>query len=96
MKLEIDRVTVSSFLQSLPSSPSNRDLVLYALLSGRVWHVADLVDLIWGNEPEGGPLTAEEFIRKEVHCLRKAGFIIGSRYAVGYRLVGASFSFLAA
>jgi DNA-binding winged helix-turn-helix (wHTH) protein len=50
----------------------------------------DLIDELWGNDPDGGPLDPFSRIDKSVRRLRDLGYNIVSKPRHGYRLGEAS------
>lgn len=49
-----------------------------------------LIDVLWGDDPEGGPLNVEKNLNVQITYLRKAlpeGWIIEGRYLHGNRLI---------
>lgn len=63
-------------------------------LAGNFGHVvamATLIDAVYGDDPEGGPLTADVIIKVMLVRLRRRlapfGLAVNNVYGVGYRLV---------
>ncbi len=48
----------------------------------------ELVDLVYGHDPEGGPLSSRDCIKVAVHFLRQKGHVIHNRYNRGYWMHG--------
>lgn len=61
--------------------------LLFALRSRRIASHGMIVDALWGDDPDGGPLCAEEVIRTYICNLRKKGFRIRTLYGQGYLLL---------
>lgn len=66
---------------------------LEALVSGRNRFLAanSLIDQIYADDPNGGPLDSQACLRSVIHKLRpklrKTGWDIELRWGVGYRLI---------
>ncbi len=45
-----------------------------------------IVDLLWGNDPDGGPLCAKNIIAVTIHRLRQEGHKIETEHGFGIRL----------
>lgn len=55
----------------------------------------ELIDALWGDDPDGGPLCVEEIVRQYIHCLRKhlkPGYDIHNVFNHSYRLVSSDFT----
>ncbi len=61
--------------------------LLFALRSRRIASHGMIVDALWADDPDGGPLCAEEVIRTYICNLRKKGFRIRTIYGQGYLLL---------
>ena|SRR5260221_7022766 len=95
----LDRISVRSLLRLLgdrnkPSATSTGKgrncAVLLAHLQarqGQICLVDELIEAIWGGEPEGGPLEAEGEIRCMVHGLRREGAAIRTIWGRGYAII---------
>lgn len=59
-----------------------RQLFLWRL--GLLCPFAMIIDVMWGDDPDGGPLYATDTIWKYVYCLRKAGWDIDTWPGLGY------------
>ena len=75
----------------LPTTLQQRAVQRLARKPGLFVTIHELVDYIYGTDPEGGPLTATEAARYLVLAvaarLRGTGWIIENRHGKGYRLV---------
>lgn len=60
--------------------------------AGRLVPCADLIDVIWGNDPDGGPLTANNTIRVYIYRIKEHLKILNSNWkitniwGIGYRM----------
>jgi len=59
-----------------------RQLFLWRL--GLLCPFAMIIDVMWGDDPDGGPLYATDTIWKYVYCLRKTGWDIDTWHGLGY------------
>jgi hypothetical protein len=50
---------------------SNEQKILLRLIHGELVTKADLMDLIYGDDPDGGPDTADHCLRKTISVLRR-------------------------
>lgn len=76
-------------LLELPGLTGRERQVLTCIASGRGAAVSSdtIISAIWGDDPEGGPLSADNLIKVMTCRLRKKGFNIVTRYGFGYCLV---------
>jgi hypothetical protein len=49
---------------------SNEQKILLRLIHGELVTKADLMDLIYGDDPDGGPVYAEQCLTQAIHALR--------------------------
>ena len=69
--------------------PSTHPQILYQAL---LWQLDRFIpydaaiDLLWGNDPDGGPLHAKNVLAIIVHRLRKQGYKIETWSGVGLRM----------
>lgn len=61
--------------------------MLAALFCGRVLSRAELIDMLWGQDPAGGPLYIDSILDQELSAMRLAGaalgFVVSSAYQHG-------------
>jgi hypothetical protein len=73
-------------------TPQEAEVLLVMLLRSPEATTADvLIDALWGDDPDGGPSTAESDIRIFIGRLRaKLPGVIGGRRGFGWHLQGSS------
>lgn len=83
----LDRVSTAALLRALGGGP--KETKMLACLRAAPGHVAstsELIDYVYGGDPEGGPDTAHWCIHVTAMRLRRAGIALRSE-RVGYRLM---------
>ncbi len=67
-------------------------LTRFRLRQALMWHLDRwvhrdaLVDVIWGDQEDGGPLMAYNVLAINIMRLRREGYVIESRWGHGWRL----------
>lgn len=68
------------------------NLARFRLRQALMWHLdrwvpyTHLIDVVWGNDPDGGPLMARGVLGIHIMNLRREGYRIESRHSYGWRL----------
>lgn len=99
MSGELHVVGLRAFLRSLHGTPRNqstgRRRLAYSLVGietylgahrGRVVTKAELIDWLYCDDEEGGPMTADHILDVQVHHLRARGVPIETVWGVGWRI----------
>jgi hypothetical protein len=90
--LTLHRITTKAPLRSLPPvSPwakpwRQKARLLSALAAGGIVTQRDLIDAMWGDDPEGGPLDADGIMRQHIYSLRQRDYPIRNYPKLGYEL----------
>lgn len=83
--LELDRAAKSVRWSgvSAPLSPQSLK-VLAALMVASPYLVseAEMIDVLWGTDPHGGPLGTQNLIKTPIHHIRKALRVIGAPFEI--------------
>ncbi|WP_374634012.1 helix-turn-helix domain-containing protein [Ferrovibrio sp.] len=70
-----------------PGRPMVSALILSALAQQRrIWSMQELIERLYGDDPNGGPLDARGSIKVAIHHLRRAGHDIRRELYRGYYL----------
>lgn len=82
-------VRVGRFLRVLGEAPHLRPIaerILDALIErrGRVVSIPEMISYVWGDDPDGGPLTAGDCLSVHICAMRKLGFRIGTEHGRGF------------
>lgn len=92
MRLTQEQVEIALFYRDRGIKLKPAEVRTLAALSGRrIVSLDHLVEALWGDDPGGGPLCAEEVLRTYVCKLRKQGFRIRTVYGQGYVFVADPF-----
>jgi hypothetical protein len=57
--------------------PPRVALILAALFVGRLMSTSDLVDMLYSDDPNGGPDLADRIVNQEMRTARIAGAVLG-------------------
>lgn len=57
--------------------PPRVALILAALFVGRLLSIRDIIDLLFGDDPEGGPDHADRIVSKDIQIVRIVGAMLG-------------------
>jgi DNA-binding response OmpR family regulator len=89
-RVQLDRISTRAFLKAIRGSryDNNQFSVLFALTvrPDRITSNDDLVDLVYGDRADGGPVDAVVNIRIAVLRLRARGIKIKTHCTRGYQL----------
>jgi DNA-binding response OmpR family regulator len=86
-RIEITRIKTEAFLRMLEltvargHSPTQAPLKhLLQSSPGRIFTRAEMIESMWGNDPDGGPDDPMRSIAQAIRKLRRAGFTVVSHY----------------
>lgn len=79
-------VGARALLRALRQLAPQEIALLNALGAGGLVTREELVDRLWGDNAEGGPLDVYGVIRMRVLALRRRGYVIHTSWRFGYSL----------
>ncbi len=86
---EIDRIAKAGRPLRVRKLPTTHPRIL---LQALLWQLDRfipydaIIDLLWGDDPDGGPLNAQNVIAVMVHRLRQQGHKIETWHGIGLRM----------
>lgn len=95
-EIVLHRISIKAFLKALnpveprkhgrPPSVRRRIVGTLALAHGDLVTRKELIEAVYGDKEDGGPLDAEPSIKVIIHHLRREGWPIRSHWGRGYSL----------